>query len=478
MGLNQKEAIKFAPKDLQPFLEGVVRNHKFKKFEADGSWSKSKNSSWVIKCDKVDVDAVLKFYAGRAKKDQVGGRKVADLDLKDGYNYKGIRFRETRKKTGRAPDAKTTSMQEAGSKYVFEYVLNNKRSGYSTVKKFMSDQKFMEGLKKVYPDVDSDWLDVFWKQHQKILELFANTQINKVDHTGGFMAFISKLIKDNFGISKKDNWNPSDIWGVRGNSTAVMKKLEETVFGSKDSQTIAQLNAVMRGMYKANELVGISLKKTSGNVAKWEEYNIEKLTLNEVDEYKYKDIKIIINFKPTSDSQSLDSAIQLRQSSGADYNFQVTSNDTSKANQNLKFESKPVGASKARGGKAEIKSVESLMKDNGLSFQNKHQNYPKSLSDFSKSIDGRNKNDYKQMFERISNKVETNVKNSTEFLQVIEDKFNGDKPFVATSKLMQLHFLDEVFKIRSNKKFTEFWTDMLFLSIKKGDRFGPFGKLY
>ena len=475
---NQKEAIKYAPKDLKPFLEGVIKNHKFTNFRADLSWNKSKTKNWVINCDLVDVNAVLKFYSGRAKKDQVGGRKVADVDLKDGYNYKGIRFRETRKKEGRAPDAKTTAMQEAGSKYVFEYVLNNKRSGYSTLNKFMTDKKFMDGLRKVYPDVDSDWLDAYWKQHKKILELFSSTQINKFDHTGGFMDFISKLIRDNFGISKKDNWNPSDIWGVRGNSTAVMKKLEETVFGSRDSQTIQQLNAVMRGMYKANDLVGISLKKTSGNVARWEEYNIEKLTLNEVDEYKYKDIKIIINFKPTSDSQSLDSAIQLRQSSGADYNFQVTSNDTSKANQNLKFESKPVGAAKARGGKAEIKSVEALMKDNGLSFQNKHQNYPKSLSDFSKTIDGRNKNDYKQMFEKISNKVETNVKNSTEFLQVIEDKFNSDKPFVATSKLMQLHFLDEVFKIRSNKKFTEFWTDMLFLSIKKGDRFGPFGKLY
>ena len=478
MTLNQKEAIKFAPKDLQPFLEGVVRNHKFKKFEADESWSKSKNSNWTIRCDKVDVDAVLKFYASRAKKSTVSGRKVADIDLKDGYDYKGIRFRETRKKKGKAPDAKTTAMQEAGSKYVFEYALKNKKGGWNTLSKFMSDKKFMDGLRKIYPDVDSDWLNVFWKQHKKILELFSKTEINKFDHTGGFMDFISKLIKDNFGISKKDNWNPSDIWGVRGNSNAVMKKLEETVFGSKDSQTIQQLNAVMRGMYKANELVGISLKKTSGSEAKWEEYNIEKLTLNEVDEYKYKDIKIIINFKPTSDSQSLDSAIQLRQSSGADYNFQITSNDTSKANQNLKFESKPVGASKARGGKAEIKSVESLMKDNGLSFQNKHQNYPKSLSDFSKSIDGRNKNNYKQMFERISNKVETNVNNSTEFLQVIEDKFNSDKPFVATSKLMQLHFLDEVFKIKSNKKFTEFWTDMLFLSIKKGDKFGPFGKLY
>tara|TARA_B100001287_G_scaffold269373_1_gene266786 strand:+ start:110 stop:1543 length:1434 start_codon:yes stop_codon:yes gene_type:complete len=475
---NQKEAIKHAPKDLKPFLEGVIKNHKFTNFRADLSWNKSKTKNWVINCDLVDVNAVLKFYAGRGTKKDVGGRKVVDIDLKDGYNYKGIRFRETRKKEGKAPDAKTTAMQEAGSKYVFEYALNNKRSGFSNINKFMSDKKFMEGLKKIYPDVDSDWLDVFWKQHKKILELFANTQINRFDHTGGFMDFISKLIKDNFGISKKDNWNPSDIWGVRGNSTAVMKKLEETVFGSKDSQTIQQLNAVMRGMYKANELVGISLKKTSGNVARWEEYNIEKLTLNEVDEYKYKDIKIIINFKPTSDSQSLDSAIQLRQSSGADYNFQVTSNDTSKANQNLKFESKPVGASKARGGKAQIKAVEALMKDNGLNYLDKHQNYPKNLSDFVKKIDGRDKNDYKQMFDRVSKKVTTNVKDSKEFLTVMEDKFNSDKPFVATSKLMQLHFLDEVFKIKSDKKFTEFWTDMLFLSIKKGDRFGPFGKLY
>ncbi len=475
---NQKEAIKHAPKDLKPFLEGVVKNHKFTNFRADLSWNKSKTSNWVINCDLVDVNAVLKFYAGRGTKKDVGGRKVVDIDLKDGYNYKGIRFRETRKKEGKAPDAKTTAMQEAGSKYVFEYALNNKKSGWTTVNKFMSDKKFMDGLRKIYPDVDSDWLDVFWKQHKKILELFANTQINKFDHTGGFMDFISKLIKDNFGISKKDNWNPSDIWGVRGNSTAVMKKLEETVFGSKDSQTIQQLNAVMRGMYKANELVGISLKKTSGNVARWEEYNIEKLTLNEVDEYKYKDIKIIINFKPTSDSQSLDSAIQLRQSSGADYNFQVTSNDTSKANQNLKFESKPVGASKARGGKAQIKAVEALMKDNGLNYLDKHQNYPKNLNDFVKKIDGRDKNDYKQMFDRVSKKVTTNVKDSKEFLTVMEDKFNSDKPFVATSKLMQLHFLDEVFKINSDKKFTEFWTDMLFLSIKKGDRFGPFGKLY
>ena len=46
------------------------------------------------------------------------------------------------------------------------------------------------------------------------------------------------------------------------------------------------------------------------------------------------------------------------------------------------------------------------------------------------------------------------------------------------SQLMQLYFLDRSERIKPKEKYTEFWTDMLFLSIKKGDRFGPFGKLY
>ena len=37
-------------------------------------------------------------------------------------------------------------------------------------------------------------------------------------------------------------------------------------------------------MFKSKELVGISLKKTSpGKDARWEEYNVEALTLDEID---------------------------------------------------------------------------------------------------------------------------------------------------------------------------------------------------
>ena len=234
-------------------------------------------------------------------------------------------------------------------------------------------------------------------------------------------------------------------------------------------------------MYKAKELVGISLKKTSGKDAKWEEYNIEALTLNEVNDYKYNQINIVYNLKATAATQALDTAVQLSQSGGgAEYNFQITSNDTSKGSQNLKFESKPIGSAKARGGKAEIKAVEALLKDNSVGgFRNKHQNYPKNLDEFTEqSIDGKDLKSYKKMFNDIDNKVNTDCKDGDEFVEVIGKIFSGSKPWVAQSKLMQLTFLHHALEITDKKKYTEFWTDMLFLSIKKGDRFGPFGKLY
>ena len=463
------------------WLKAVTKGITFKKWEAQ-KWDQSIGKQLVIKCDLSDVDAISKKM-GIPKK-TVASKKVVDVNLKTflNQNLKGkvynVRFRETSKKTGsKAPDAKTTEMQEKGSKYVFEYVLENKKSGYTNLQSFKSDQKMVDGLKKIYPDVDDDWFDVFYKQHKVILDKFAGSQITKFDHSGkgSFMNKITEIINKNFGIAKKDNWNPADIWGVRGSSKDVIIKVEEAVYGSRDSQTIQQLNSLMRGMYKSKELVGISLKKTSGKEAKWEEYNIEALTLNEINDYKYNEINIIYNLKATAATQALDTAVQLRQSGGgAEYNFQITSNDTSRDSQNLKFESKPIGSAKARGGKAQIKAVEALLDDNGVGgYKNRHQNYPKNIEEF-----GQSKKHYENMFNNIRTKVTTDCKDGDEFVEVIVKIFVGEKPWVAQSKLMQLTFLDHALKVSPKKKYTEFWTDMLFISIKKGDRFGPFGKLY
>ena len=461
---------------MKEVLEILTEEHKFKKFDADAKWNKSKSKMLVVGVDLSDVISISKISGVPAT--TMANRKVVNLEV----NKWKIRFRESHKKgSSKAPDAATTAKQEAGSKYVFEYALNNKKSGWATEQKFNNDQKMIEGLRKIYPDVDEDWLDVFFKQHKVILEKFGDTKINKFDHTGGFMSEITDIVNQNFGIKKKDNWNPADIWGVRGDSNSVIAKVQETVSGSKDSQTIQQLNSLLRGMYKSKELVGVSLKKTSGKQAKWEEYNIEALTLSEVNDYKYNKIDIIINFKATSQTQALDTAIQLRQSGGgSEYNFQITSNDTSKGSQNLKFESKPIGSAKARGGKAQITAVEALLDDNDVGgYKNKHQNYPKNLDEFQhKNIDGRDLKSYKTMFNNIRTKVTTDCKDDDDFVATIEKIFLGSKPWVAQSKLMQLTFLDHALKIKPKAKYTEFWTDMLFLSIKKGDRFGPFGKLY
>ena len=118
--MDQKETLQIAPKDLKEKLEIIIKQHTFKKWDADSKWNKSPRKILLVFCDLSDVNAVSKI-TGTAKK-TMSNRKIVDIDL--GYK---LRFRETRKKSGgRAPNAKTTAMQEAASAAVFELALKKK----------------------------------------------------------------------------------------------------------------------------------------------------------------------------------------------------------------------------------------------------------------------------------------------------------------------------------------------------------------
>lgn len=466
--LDQKKAVTYAPNGLKNTIKAITDGHDFKTFLASDNWNKQKSARWVISCSLDDVNAMSSILG--IKKTNLGNKKIVDYDTSDGWK---LRFRESQKTgAGRAPDAATTAKQEKGSAYIFEQALK-RNTPWPTEKALVNDQKVMDGLREIYPEVDDDWISNYWKQHKVILREFGDGSAHKFDHSGNgsFMDFITEVVRKNFGIAKKDNWNPADIWMIKGDKQKLIKKIEETVYGSRDSQTIQQLNSLMRGLYKSRKLVGISLKKISGKEAKWEEYNIEKMTLSEIDDYKYSDVKIEINL---GSNMTQDTTVQLRKSGGGGYNFQIKAN-TSTEFSNLKWESTPVGATAARGGKAQVDYVVSLMSDNGQDFDKTNSNYPRELSEFKKEIDK-----YKQMFDRVDRGgVETKCANSAEFASNIENLFLSNKPHVANTKLMQLTFVDKVLNIKKDsKKYTEFWTDMVFLSIKKGDRFGPFGKLY
>ena len=460
--LNEQKTISYAPNGMKDIVKVIVKENTFKLFLSDDKWNKKKTSRWKINVSLEDVKNIAKKLG--VKPDVVGNKKVIDVDYSDGWK---LRFRESNKK-GAATDAKFTDKQEKGSAYIFNEALKRK-SAWPSEDAFEKDDKLMAGLRKIYPEVDDTWILNYWKQHKTILNEFSKSNSHKFQHdgSGSFMDFISNVVKSNFGVKKKDNWNPADIWMIKGNVETVKNKIEKTVFGNKDSQTIAQLNSVLRGMYKNREVVGISLKKISGKEAKWEEYNIEKMTLDEVDDYKYKDIKLTI--KLGSDMTS-DSKVELR-GSNAGYDFQIRQNSSGFSN--LKWESTPKGARAARGGKAQVDFVVKLLEDNKQNFDKSNGSYPKTLKDFQDNVAT-----YKDMFKRVKKEAITECSTIPQFVKNMESKFTSDPP-VANSKLMQLAFFDSVVKFKdSTDRYTEFWTDMVFLSIKKGDRFGPFGKLY
>ena len=370
---------------------------------------------------------------------------------------------------GKKADAKTTLMQEKASTYVFERVLKDNKT-WPSVEKMMEDDITMNGIKDVYPSVDYEWLEVFHKQHQKMFSLYSSAQFDVFDHsgTGSFMDYISQLVNQKFGVTKKDNWDPADMWIIKGSVASVTKVMEDNVSGSKATQTIEELNSIMREMFKKKIVVGVSLKKVSGSQAKWEEFNVKELTLEERDDYNFPDVESKIRLDA---NMSQDTVVKLTKSGGQGYKFQIKAND-SRSFSNLKWEATQIGAGAARGGKAQVDQVVQLLKDNGQDFDKSNRNYPQNIEDFRKK-----QREYVQMFDRVKSKAETEISTSEEFIANIENKFLTE-PHVANSKLMQLAFLDAVYKIAPKKGRLEVWTDMVFLAIKKGNKFGPFGKLY
>ena len=115
--------------------------------------------------------------------------------------------------------------------------------------------------------------------------------------------------------------------------------------------------------------------------------------------------------------------------------------------------------------------VAALMRDNKMNFINDNKLFPQNANEFKEK-----QNLYEQMFNRVSKKAETKITSSIDFIKNIKIGYNVEAP-IAVSKLMQLKFLDELFKL-DEKKRREFVTDLVFLASKIGEKFGPFGKIY
>jgi hypothetical protein len=372
--------------------------------------------------------------------------------------------------------AELTRMQELGSAWIFRRALND-NINYRNSEDIVKDRKYSE-LVKLYPAINKQWIDNYYAQQKRVLQEFKGNQFTEFTRDGGFMDFITKLVAEKFKISKKDSWNPADIWCVK-NEAKVIKDIQKIMGGNEGMGSIAELNAMMRTLYKQRVLVGISLKLISGKEAKYEEVNIDESLFPDVKNYNFNvsSMKCPLGLKEGTKFETQDSRVvveALENGKKQFFDFQIKPNTTSEL-ANLKFEPTASGASKARLGKTPLDKLAKLLKTYRVDFVNSYKNYPTSLTEFN----AKTSIDYaKRAFNHIKTKgVDIgSVKSADEFIKNMQKVFTLE-PHIATSKLMQLNFLYAVTSL-PKEKMDNLFTDMSFLAQKKGREFGPFGKLY
>ena len=373
-------------------------------------------------------------------------------------------------------DAKDTRKQELGSAWIFKRALNDNIK-YNKWEDILSDPKYPElgGPKGIYPEVDKKWLETFYLQQKKMLDEFSNTKFSEFNREEGFMDFISKLVKQKFGIAKKDAWNPADVWCIQ-DENKIMSEMKKIMDGD-GFEVLDELNTYLRTLFKERRVVGISLKKISGKQAHYEEVNVGKGL-----EYLKKDytfdvskIKIDLSLKPgneikfnTQDTTMFVDAMD--NDKKVTYKYQITTISSSRFN-NLKWEPTASSATAARLGKAPVAMVLDTLKQFNVNFSNSNKEYPKTAEEFNK-----NSSEYIKMFNAIKRDVETKIKDDKEFISNFTKVFMVS-PAIANTKLMQLVFVYKITRIPKND-LDKMMTRITLLAQKKGEQFGPFGKLY
>jgi len=117
--------------------------------------------------------------------------------------------------------------------------------------------------------------------------------------------------------------------------------------------------------------------------------------------------------------------------------------------------------------------VEKAGKKYKIHFENDWHKYPSTATEFNDE-----EKSYNAKFNKIKGKVKTNIDNDKKFSEsILKMLMDKDNYGTANSKLMQVEFLYQLVKL-PKKDMEGFITDLFFLAEKRGQGFGPFGKLY
>lgn len=438
-----------------------------------------------------------------------------------------------KKKTSKNVSAATlTQMQELGSAWVFKRAIKDNII-FDSPNNIVNDKDTYKELVKIWKtvgkvdwddEIDGEWVVNFYKQQKTLLKKIGKPTFTEFCRSSDyvlpgskkgetFMEWVSDLVKKEFQISQKDNWNPADIWLIQ--NEAKWRKEITKAYDNRDVRKkrtieaeLAKFNAIFRGLFRSRQIVGISLKKISGKTAQWKEVNVTEkffkkleathMTLDsakcllgtkrinpdtakkDIERGKFRGLPDAATL--TQDTVLLITDPGLLGESGAKYKVQIKANDSTKFS-NLKWEPTITSATGARLGKATVELVLDLMKSYNILryYDPDNKKYPRNKTEFSEVED-----DYRDIIgELVSDRfidvgpigagqvaVETAIINLKETF----DR-NRSQPWVAVSKLQQLRFLYALMTL-SPRDRNDFCTSLIFTAEKAGRRYGPYGKLY
>ena len=445
----------------------------------------------VIKTSRSAIDKLIRRYKGSyiTQSKGKGGQKW----YKDGdfirlfVGTQVIKFQQTGKLTtssGKSISETTmTRMQELSSAFVFKRAIQDNKS-WGNMLALRADTETMDGVKKIWKDigdvddVDEEWLNNFYKQQKTLIDKIGRPNFTEFNREGGFMEFISDLVKTEYGISSKDNWNPADIWLIQDEKKWT-KLIEDSVkTTSNKAKGVLYLNSIMRKLFAARQVFGISLKKVAaGKDARIEFVNdkseffqkLEKLRFD----YDGADCKLgkKTDKEGTITLSTQDTRLYVKDG-GNVYNFQIKANNSTSMS-NLKYEPTSSGATAARLGKATVELVEQLLKDYKLKFKKDNGAYPQNAKEF---LDNKGGN-WKELIEVLhKNKVDIDVPDVQTAYDNLLFVF-GTKPFVANAKCQQIKWLTEYLSLSREDRDT-FGTNMVFIAKKEGRKYGVFAKIF
>tara|TARA_R100001443_G_scaffold116951_1_gene139235 strand:+ start:43 stop:2052 length:2010 start_codon:yes stop_codon:yes gene_type:complete len=414
-------------------------------------------------------------------------------------------------------DATTmTAIQEMASAYIFKRAIkdNAKLTSPKEIRENDNGKDFKE-LVKIWMDVgggkvkneteaknsidSGGWLENFAKQNEKLLDkvrgnkftIFTRGQTQGYtadwyDQGETFMEWVSKQVKDRFDISKKDNWNPADVWLIE-DATQAKNKILDAMKGPTTSKAegvvsanLNQFNAIFRDLFKKKKVMGISLKKISGGVANWKPVNTteEFFTTIEATEMEYVSAKCkfgpklgyekikdasgtyqkivagvtakqseratrIKNGKPPQNPLTKAGAFTLEtqetmmtvkdKASNKTYEIQIKSNNSADFD-NLKYEPKDTAASSARLGKATGEYVDDLVKFYGIqNWKKRWQEYPQSRDNPSDRQKQQAFDDWKYFYPQDATNAKA-VKEWEKTYNELAKEAQGSKPFNSAEK--------------------------------------------